>query len=182
MTRGKDVYTTQLNINLDARAKFNREDRKLQFDAVERVYGLLGDMSYQVDRINGVRDALAERAAKAGVEETFRKQLAMLAAKADAIRMKIVATKEGGGITGEERLREKASALYGALNGYEGRPADYLVARIDSLRRELDDVAKEFDAFTAMDLKSANESLLKKKMDAIHPLTRQDWDKINGGN
>ncbi len=59
MTRGKEIYTTQLNVVLDARAKFTEADRRLQYDAAMRVYNLLGDMSFDVDRINGVHDAAA---------------------------------------------------------------------------------------------------------------------------
>ena len=80
------------------------------------------------------------------------------------MRKKIVATKEGGAITGEERIREKTTQLYGAITCYEGRPGDYQVARIDSLKHELDDVTKEFDAFAAKELTDANASLAKKKL------------------
>jgi hypothetical protein len=55
-----------------------------------------------------------------------------------------VATKEGGAITGEERLREFLAGLYGDVNGYEGRPTDSQVARGDVLAHELDDVIQEF--------------------------------------
>ena len=58
------------------------------------------------------------------------------------MRKQIVATTEGGAITGEERLREHTDQLYGAILSYEGKPADYQIARIDSLRRELADADK----------------------------------------
>ncbi|MEP6891062.1 MAG: hypothetical protein ABI955_10265, partial [Nitrospirota bacterium] len=45
---------------------------------------------------------------------------------------------------GEERLREHTDQLYGAILSYEGKPADYQIANIDALRRELDDVTKQF--------------------------------------
>jgi hypothetical protein len=90
-----------------------------------------------------------------------------------------VATKEGGAITGEERIREKTTGLYGTFIGYEGRPADYHVARIDSLKHELDDVVKEFDAFVAKDIKEVNTSLTKKKLEIIRPITREEWEKTN---
>jgi len=182
MTRGDQTYTTQLPIGLDRRAKYTVEDRKLQLAAVLRVYNLLGDMSYQVDRINGVRDALADRARKVGADDPLRKRLTDLSAKADQIRKEIVATKEGGDITGEERIREKTADLYGDLTFYEGRPGDYQVARIDSLKHELEDVVKEFDAFAAQDLQEANQALAKKKVEAIQPLTREAWDKANSGS
>ncbi|HUI43245.1 MAG TPA: sialidase [Terriglobia bacterium] len=180
MTRGDQTYTTELNVGLDRRAKFSVEDRKLEFDTVLRVYNLLGDMSYQVSRINGVRDGLLARSAKLGGADPLGQQLAHLAGRADEIRKKIVATKEGGDITGEERIREKTSQLYGQLTGYEGRPADYQVARIESLTRELDDVVKEFDSFTAKELQDANQSLTKKGLPPVEPLTREMWDKASG--
>ena len=182
MTRGKETYTTQVSVVLDPRAKFTLQDRKQQFAAVMRVYDLLGDMTFQVDRIIGVRDALSDRAGKLNADDPLRKQWADLSAKADDIRRKIVATKEGGAVTGEERIREKTTQLYGTLMDYEGRPGDYQVARIDSLKHELDDVVGEFDAFIAKDLRQINESLGRNKMEIIHPLTRQEWDKANSGS
>ena len=56
------------------------------------------------------------------------------------MRKKIVATKEGGMITGEERLRENLADLYGNVIGYEGRPSQTQVERADALARELADV------------------------------------------
>jgi hypothetical protein len=95
------------------------------------------------------------------------------------MRKKIVATTEGGAITGEERIREHTTELYGDLNNYEGRPTDYQLARIDSLKHDLDDVAKEFDTFLAKDLSEVNSSLKKKKLQPVQPLSREQWDKVN---
>jgi photosystem II stability/assembly factor-like uncharacterized protein len=178
MTRGEETYTTQLVVSMDPRAKYTLEDRTLDFNANMRVYNLLGDMSFDVDRINGVRDALLSRATELP-GDALRKQLQYLAGQADIIRKKIVATTEGGAITGEERIREKTTQLYGDLISYEGRPTDYQVARIDSLTQELDDVRREFDAFLAKELPGLNKSLALKKLQHIQPLRRDQWDKAN---
>jgi len=177
MTRGNDVYTTQINVQLDRRATYTVDDRKLELDSAMRVHALLGDLSFDVARINGVRDALVQRAAKLPANDAVRKQCDELASKVDEIRKKIVATKEGGAITGEERIREKAANLYAVLVFYEGRPGDYYVARIDSLTHERKDVVDEFDALTAKDLKAVNTSLASKKLDAVQPITRDAWEK-----
>ena len=142
-----------------------------------RVYNLLGDMTFEVERTNGVRDELSDRASKLASADPLRKQLEALAARCEEMRKKIVATTEGGAITGEERIREHTTQLYGELINYEGRPADYQIARIDSLKHELDDVAGDFDAFVAQDLRDANSALQKKKLPPIQPISRQDWDK-----
>ena len=51
----------------------------------------------------------------------------------DELRKKIVATKEGGMITGEERLRENLADLYGNVIFYGGRPTQMQIARTDAL-------------------------------------------------
>jgi len=180
MSRGTETYSTQLTLALDPRAQFTAEDRKMEFDGALRVYNLLGDMSFDVDRINGVRDALAERSAKVKGDAGFAKRLQDLSQKVDELRKKIVATKEGGAITGEERIREKTTGLYGGFVSYEGRPGDYQVARIDSLKKELGDVETEFDNLVAKELPEVNKSLGKKKLEPIQTLTRKAWDAANG--
>ncbi len=179
MTRGKETYTTQLVLELDPRAKFSMEDRKLEFDAAMRAYRLLGEMSFQVDRINGVHDALMERGTKLKGDPAFGKTLQELAGKVETMRKKIVATTEGGAITGEERIREKTTQLYGAILNYEGRPTDYQVARIDSLKKELDEAAGEFDAVLTKELPAVNKTLSQKKLEAIQPMDRKAWDVAN---
>jgi photosystem II stability/assembly factor-like uncharacterized protein len=179
MTRGKETYTTQLNVVLDARANFSEADRRLQYDAAMRVYNLLGDMSFDVDRINGVHDELLDRAAHLKGDAAFAKRLNDTAQKIEEIRRKIVATKEGGAVTGEERIREKTTALYGNILNYDGRPGDYQIARIDSLKRELEDARTEFDDLLTKDLPAVNKSLKQKRLQPIAPLTRTSWDAAN---
>jgi len=179
LTRRSEVYSTPIVATVDARAKFTVEDRKQEFAAAMRVSKLLGDLTFDVDRINGVRQDLSARATSLGKDDILAQQLATLSDKADNIRKKIVATKEGGAITGEERIREKTSQVYGAVVFFEGRPADYYLTRIDSLSHERRDVADEFNAFIAKDLQNANKSLAAKKMEQITPLTREAWEKVS---
>jgi len=181
MTRGNQTYTETLAVGLDPRAKYTVEDRKDDFDAAMRVYNLLAEMTYDVDRINGVRRDLEERASHLEEEPALAKHLRDLSEKVDTIRKKIVATKEGGAITGEERIREKTTELYGKLTFYEGRPAEYQVARIDSLKKELGDVETEFEGLMAKELPTVNKQLSRKKLPPVQPITRKDWEAANSG-
>src|SRR6185369_5914618 len=95
----------------------------------------------------------------------------------DDLRRKIVATKEGGAITGEERLREFLTNLYGDLVSYEGRPSQMQVDRTDAIARELADVRRDFDAWIAKELPGINAALAEKQLPPITPLTRADWEK-----
>ena len=121
-------------------------------------------MSILNSRIVAVRDAALTAASGLGEKDALRKILEQAAAKADALRKEIVATKEGGAITGEERLREHTDSLYGALDFYEGAPANYLIARTDALEKELADVEHGFAAFLAAELPKANAGLAARKL------------------
>jgi photosystem II stability/assembly factor-like uncharacterized protein len=177
MTKGDQVYTEQLNVVLDPRAKFSVDDRKAQFELAMKIYKLIEHMTWSVDAIEAVRNAANERATKLQQKDPLRSQLQQLAGKCDELRSKIVATKEGGMITGEERIREHLGQLYGSVNDYEGPPADYQVARSDSLGHELEDVINDFRALTQKELSAVNAGLKKKKLAAISVLSEADWQK-----
>ena len=177
MTKGDHVYTETLNVVLDPRAKYPVADRKAQFDLDMKVYGLLEHMTWSVAVMEGVRNAANERAAKLGEKDALRTQMQHLAASCEELRSKIVATKEGGMITGEERIREHLGELYGEVDGYDGRPTDYQAARSDSLGHELQDVIDDFQKLTAKDLPGINAALKKKKLDAIAVLTEAEWQR-----
>jgi len=177
LTKGDQTYTEQLNVAIDPRAKYSMEERNAQFDLSMKVYKELEHMTYGVEAIEGVRDGANARAAKLAAKDPLRAQLQKLAADCDALRSKIVATKEGGMITGEERIRELLGQLYGAVTGYDGKPTDYQVARTESLGHELQDVIDDFQKLAQKDLAGINASLKKKKLEAITVPAEADWQK-----
>jgi photosystem II stability/assembly factor-like uncharacterized protein len=167
MTKAGEVSETKLTVGLDRRAKFSEADRKQQFDAAMKVHALFGEESALMDRILFLRSALAKSGAALPEGDALRKNISDFDGKVDAVRKKIVATTEGGAITGEERLREHTDQLYGAILSYEGKPGDYQIAYIDALKRELGDVTKEFEQLLASELPSLNESLKAKGQQPI---------------
>jgi photosystem II stability/assembly factor-like uncharacterized protein len=167
MTKAGKVTETKLKVGLDRRVKFNEADRKAQFDAAMKVHALFGDESAVMDRILFLRGNLAKSAAALPEGDALRKTITDFDGKVDAVRKQIVATTEGGAITGEERLREHTDQIYGAILSYEGKPGDYQIARIDALRRELDDVTKEFEQLINKDLPVLNDALKAKSQPVI---------------
>jgi hypothetical protein len=165
---------------MDPRAKYTADDRRAQYDAAMKVYHSLAQMTFAVDSIAHVRTAAADRLARLRANDPLRKKLQDFSQSADGFRSKIVATKEGGAITGEERIREFMTRVYGDITTYDGRPTDSQVARADALARELQDVVRDFNQFTTQQLPAINASLKKKKLDPIQPLSQQEWDKMHG--
>jgi photosystem II stability/assembly factor-like uncharacterized protein len=177
MSKGDQVYTTRLDVVMDPRARYTLEDRRAQFELVNRLSQMLNHMSWAVDAIIAVRDQANQRAAKLPKGDVLAGQLTSLAQGADAIRSKIVATKEGGMITGEERLREYLGGLYGDVNGYDGRPTASQVARADVLNRELEDVIREFNQLAGQRLPAINGSLAGKRLEPIVVVSEPEWQK-----
>jgi photosystem II stability/assembly factor-like uncharacterized protein len=159
LTKAGQVATEPLIVTLDKRATFAVADRQAQFAAAERVKDMFTRMSKVVAEINGVRQQAGMLAASVSAPADLKLAAGQLSSKADTLRKEIVATKEGGAITGEERLREHVDEIYGAINSVEDRPTNYQMARIDALDRELKEVEAQWAALKAGDVAAFNAKL-----------------------
>jgi photosystem II stability/assembly factor-like uncharacterized protein len=167
MTRGAEVVESKFTIGLDRRAKFTVADRKAQFEAVMKAHALFGEMSKLVRNLETTRAAVLDRAKGLPANDALGAKLRAAADRLEEAKKLIVATKEGGDITGEERIREHLDRAYGSLDSWEGRPARYQVERVEVLRRELGDVAKEFESIVAKDVRSLDGELKSRKLEPI---------------
>ena len=149
LVKGGETLEGTFEVALDGRAPYGLADRRAQLELAIRVQELFGRMSATVDRLEALRRGAEARAGTLPADDALATRLRNLAAGAEQLRGRIVATKEGGAITGEERLREHADLLYGALLSWEGRPAATLVERTSSLERELGDVIGYLDRLVA---------------------------------
>jgi hypothetical protein len=173
----------KLDVGLDRRATYSLEDRKRNFDDSMQVVALFGDMSTLVDKIDGAQKATAERTGRLPKGDPLAQRLTSLRDKLEEVRRQIVTTKEGGAITGEERIREHADHLYGALLRYEGKPAAYQEARIGALRHELQDVQKAFDQLASTEMRAVDDALREHNLPPLTPpaATASGDDRGEGG-
>ena len=163
---GKSVES-RIEVALDRRATYSLEDRRKNYEAQLKVVALFGDMSTLVGRIDAAQKGTAERTGKLPKGDPLVARLQALREKLEQVRRKIITTKEGGAITGEERIREHTDHLYGALLRYEGKPAAYQEARIGALRRELGDVQTEFDQLAATEVRAIDAALHERNLPPI---------------
>jgi hypothetical protein len=159
LTKDQQVVSEPLTVTLDHRATSTIADRQAQFDASERVKDLFARMTRVVTEINDVREQASQIAGSPSAPSPVKAEAAQLSDKADSLRKDIVATKEGGAITGEERLREHVDEIYGAINSVEDRPTAYQMARIDALDRELKDVESRWAAMKAGEVSALSAKL-----------------------
>jgi len=181
MTKDTATYSTQLTLVPDPRGTHTDAERRAAFDLALKVSGTLTDMTFAVERMNATRQALDDRAGKLPANDALARRLQAASAKVDSLRKKIVATKEGGMITGEERLRENLTELYGNIIFWDGGPTQAQTDRADVLARELGDVSRDFDAWSTRDLAGINSALRGKKLEPIAIPTRQQWEAAAAG-
>ena len=108
LTDNGKVSEEKINLGLDPRDTFTVADRQAQYDAVIQARDLFNRMSDLVDGIRGLQMAALQRAQGLPDGDPLKAQLMGLVDKAQDQRKEIVATKEGGAITGEIRIRENA--------------------------------------------------------------------------
>jgi hypothetical protein len=163
------MYSTSLRVTGDPRVSHSLADRKEQFKLSVTLYDLLNQMTSVVDRMNDVRGSLDQRGDGLAAVDTLFHALQRGSAQVDTMRKKIVATKEGGMITGEERLRENLAELYGSVVGYEGLPSEMQVERTTAIGRELGDVTKDFEKWIQIELPKINKMLIGRGLPRIEP-------------
>ena len=156
-----------LKVVSDPRTTHSLADRRAQFALAKKLANLLSEMSVVVDRLNSVRLGLDQRVSTLPPGDPLSARLRSSSEAVDAIRRKIVATKEGGMITGEERLRENLADLYGDVNGYDGRPTQTQIDRTEAIARELADIEKNYDAWLAKEMGGINAALAAKKLQIV---------------
>jgi photosystem II stability/assembly factor-like uncharacterized protein len=186
LVKGDQVLTGQVRLAPDPRSKASDQDRALQYETVMELYDMLADLTYTADAVVGARDQARQRAAGLPDGSALRRQLDRVAGQLDELHAALVATHEGGFLSGEEEQREKMASLYGAINGYEGRPTRSQLDHVKVLKGRLDALSGRLRAVEQGTLAQANRALAAGKRQPIAIMDRKEWDKKqeteNGGS
>jgi hypothetical protein len=176
MIKGKDTYSTDVKLVYDRRSKVSDADRKVQSDTAWKLHGLVERLTVLVAQITDARDQARARAEGLPAGDPLRKKLEAFADELEAQRTALVATAQGEGISGEEKLREELGMLYGNVNGSEERPTASQLARTGVLEKDLD-AARAKAEKSLQKLTALNAELEKRKLAPIQPLTEEEWRK-----
>jgi photosystem II stability/assembly factor-like uncharacterized protein len=179
LTKGKEVYSSEVKLIPDPRSKTTAADRDLQHKVVTELYDMLAQLTYIVDASSELREQAKQRIAlpAAGSDAGLNGQLNALVKKLEDFRSTLVAIKEGGMITGEKKLRENLGELYGAVNGYSGRPTQSQVESTSLYQKKLAEAGAQFQSIVATQLPALNSRLQGKSVEVLKATSREDWDK-----
>ncbi|RME41779.1 MAG: glycosyl hydrolase, partial [Planctomycetota bacterium] len=175
--KGEDVYEGTITAVMDPRADYTAEGRALQDRTVTRLYEMLQRLTYLVDTILDVQKQGRDRAEKAKDDKALVKSVTDLVDDLEALRKTLVATRKGGFLAGEEQLREKLGSLYGAVNGYEGRPTQSQLGYMEVLDKQLQEAERKAERLLTGRLDDINRRLRAAGLAPLHRMTRDEWDK-----
>jgi photosystem II stability/assembly factor-like uncharacterized protein len=175
LIKGSETLTGQVELVPDPRTPHSAEDRRLQQETALDLYEMLERMTYLVDALIDLRDQVRERA-EAVESDRLTERLEGYADELEELRTSLVATSEAGWLSGDEKLREDLGNLYGAVNGYTGRPTQSQLDRVEILRGRLDDAFSRFEEVASRRDDHAR-ALERAGAEPLVLLTREAWEE-----
>jgi hypothetical protein len=133
MIKGKETFTSSVTLVHDPRSKHTPEDRALQQKTVMQLYGMVERLAALIGNIIATRDKARASGDTALADDMERQRVAL------------VSSKQGEGISGEEKLREELGTLYGNVNMHEGRPTSSQLTRMEVLEQQLAAATSAFE-------------------------------------
>lgn len=175
MIKGKKTYETTVDLSAHPLIAHSAEDRKLQQDAVLKLYDVQENLAYTGDALRDLRKQVSD-ALGGEPKKKLKKTLEELDAGLEGLQSSIVDTSDDASIFAtRERLRDDVVNLYGDITGYMGRPTTNQLAQMEALDKR---VAEAGDSFTKLtDLTDVNKQLEKAGVDPFTLLDRTKWEE-----
>ncbi len=186
---GEGAYTVKLycadktlekvfTLRNDPLSPYTNEERKIQMETTWKIFKMQEDMAFLDFKMKALKDSSAVVAKRMASNADLGKAAKALGEKVDALHATLAASIEGTAITGEEKIREKVSALYFAVAFSYGRPTDSQLDRVKALQKEIDGAGLNGDSILANELQKVNASLTKAKLQTLQVINHDQWDLL----
>ncbi|MFQ5630768.1 MAG: WD40/YVTN/BNR-like repeat-containing protein, partial [bacterium] len=175
VVKGDKSYEGELEIIHDPKYAHSVADRNLQQQTVMKLYNMQEHLAYIAEATTSARDQAKKLAEGRKKGDGLAKDLKAFADKLDTFHKTLVATRQGGFITGEEQLRERLTTLYASVSGYAGKPTQSELDRMSALGTELGKAETQFKSLMSKDLPAINKKLEKKKLAAIEVASEEEF-------
>ncbi len=176
LTKGKEVLTGKIELVAAPGSDYSVEERRLKQETVSRLYAMQEDLAYLATSASEVRDKARKTAESIEQDDALGQSLGELSDGLDSLVKTMVATREAQGITGEQQLRERVVQLYSRVNAFGGPPTQSQLQRSQSLEDQLSRKRQAYESLIQDRLTSLNQRLQSAGLDAIEPLSRQQFE------
>ena len=174
LLKGSEVLEGDVTLVPDPRNPHPREDRLLQQETALEIYHLLEELTWLTDAVTELRDGATARAE--ALDGRQQRDLESLAGDLDELHGTLVVAEGGGMLAGREELRERLGNLYGDVSGYDGRPTDSQLARLERLEAQLEERKTSFAEITTR-LDDINPKLERRGLEPLTRLDRDAWQR-----
>lgn len=137
MTKGKEVYETELQLVYDDESIHSDSDRMEQHKIAMELYDMNQSLAHTIDCVDYIHATCSTHSDHSNAD--ISKMSKELVAKIDAYKENLVILK-GDNYVGavEPQLREKIARLYGKVVEYSGKPSIAQLTNLKALKADLD--------------------------------------------
>ncbi len=153
------------------------EDLKAQQDMVQRIYDFQESLAFLSFQIKGLQDSLKRGLSTMKAGSGLHTKGLAYQSKLQELHNLLSAGKETTAITGEEKIREKASALYLGITGYAGRPTQSQYNKMEALDKEKAEAQAKFETLWEKELKTFSNQWNKAKLPELKKRDKGDFDR-----
>jgi photosystem II stability/assembly factor-like uncharacterized protein len=178
IVKGDQTYEGEISVVYDPAIPHSAADRNKRYEILMKAYNLLEDLAYTDKVVTEIRDQAKEKSAKAN-NKTLGKKLTTLSESMEILHKELVATNVTAAITGEEKLREKIGDIYSAVNGYQGRPTQNQIDRLEILSNKVSEKKTGLENILTIDIPNLNGQLAKENIDGFKLTTKDEFLKEN---
>ncbi len=179
LVKGKQSLDGEVELVPDPRTLHTAEDRAVQQKLALDLYAALENLTYLSESVTDLAAQARDRASQLGGRDADR--LERFAAKIDEFNATLVSTSKAGWLSGEEKLREKMSGVYGAVNDYAGRPTATQLAEAEKYQAELAAAVESAEKLLTGHLPRLNKMLAARDLPPLVRQSREQWEEDSAG-
>ena len=144
LIKGEKSKTLMVNLTYNPNSHYSKDDRELQQNTVMKLFNMQEDLALIAEKLKNRFDSLKVKINNV-TDDIEKEKLTKYSERIDSLSKSLAATKEGGFITGEMKLREYLGQLYTSVVSFNGKPSDSQLERLVKLEYELEQVKKRAD-------------------------------------
>ena len=176
--KGDKTYSGNIKLIYDPDSQHSIADLDLQYQTALKAYKLTEELGFLDKQTTDLKDKLQKKSVEIKNDEPLMNSINELSVKLETLHKELVSTNPSR-LSGEERLMEKVTDIYGAIMGYQGRPTESQLKRLTSLEVEVSNKRNYFEEIFSSELNKINEELKSKSLSVILLMTKEEYLKDN---